>query len=135
MRNKLFYFYWSNPFKTLWKAHYVFKMPKLRIVFFNARRNEYCAKILDVIGMDVDWKTKYNEVRFEYSPKISIVLFRRLGMQITMNYPFDCEHCVWETILDYLYMNKTLEQSIKDNTWTNLYTQKEYNAKDFIKWC
>ena len=59
-----------------------------------------------VYNMDVQWKTKYNEVRYEFPPQFTFVFFG-LCLTITLHEPtggkYTSDDTYWEGILDYLY--------------------------------
>lgn len=80
----------------------------------------YLSKIIDIDISDVGWKDKYDSPRHEYDPYIYVCLFGCIGFKITFFKKWvdvDCQtqNCsmeYWEYILDYLYYNKNLRNSI-----------------------
>lgn len=65
-----------------------------------------------ILNFDVGWKTKFNEVRYEFPPQLSFVGFG-LSLTFTLHSPVTCTYCYddtyWESILIHLYMNKSGE--------------------------
>ena len=56
------------------------------------------------------WKTKYDDIRYEYPPQFSIVFFG-LSLTFTLHCPIQNKDCYddsyWESILLHLYRNKS----------------------------
>ena len=99
-----------------------FKFPKIKIYFgkiqyglpyflprkYSVKKKKYVDK--KWFSIDVQtllWKTKWNEIRHEHSPKISIILFNRqlvfiFGDNSTM------DMCRWEAYLYYKYRTKEI---------------------------
>ncbi len=65
-----------------------------------------------IINLDVCWKTKFDEIRYEFPPQLSFVGFG-LSLTFTLHSPITCTYCYddsyWESILIHLYMNKSGE--------------------------
>ncbi len=59
-----------------------------------------------VFNWDVMWKTKFDDVRYEYPPQFTIV-FLGLALTLTLHEPtggyYTCDDQYWEGILDWLY--------------------------------
>lgn len=114
-----------NPLKTIRKAKYYFKKPKLNIyigkVIQGFPLSKYShGKILTIWCNDICWKDKYNSPRFEFTPQVNIVFFRKWQIFLewrstTQEYNgFWCiEDCYWEAILWYLYYNKSPKEACK----------------------
>lgn len=102
------WFYWNNPFKTYNKIKHIFK-PLTWKMDHGPSSHLFCIE-----ARDVSWKDKWNSPRFEQSPFIYIDLFYH---GFLFRFTDDYEWIYWETILDYLYYNKTIEQACEDNVW------------------
>lgn len=113
----------ENPFKSWWKARKYFKLPKISIHFFsNPIYNcpyasfKWIGKILDIRSCDVQFKYKYDDIRYEYSPYIWVCFFKRFGFSINFNTYYKDEFgdtqllddFYWEYLLNYVYENKSL---------------------------
>ena len=65
-----------------------------------------------IINLDVGWKTKWDDVRYEYPPQFSIIAFG-LSLTFTLHCPVSKDYChddsYWESILTHLYLNKPRE--------------------------
>ena len=65
------------------------------------------------------WKTKYDDIRYEYPPQFSIVFFG-LSLTFTLHCPTEDTYCYddsyWEAILIHLYRNKSgnLKETINE---------------------
>lgn len=65
------------------------------------------------------WKTKYSEVRYETPPNILFKFFN-FEFRITLTWGDVLTDTIyWESILEYLYENKSIEEIINSNTWIN----------------
>lgn len=114
-----------NPLKTIRKDKYYFKKPKLSIyigkVIQGFPLSKYSlGKILTVWCNDICWKDKYNSPRFEFTPQVNIVFFKKWQIFLEWKSPvqeyngFWCiEDCYWEAILWYLYYNKSPKEACK----------------------
>lgn len=111
-----FDFYIENPFKTFNKIKKFFIKPKFNIVYNCWYYSKYNPKILSLYITDVIWKDKYNTPRFEINPKLDIILFRRWHFRL--EFGFDNGGCYdmtyWETALNWIYYNKTLQESVDE---------------------
>ena len=73
-----------------------------------------------IINLDVVWKTKWDTVRYEFSPQFSIIFFG-LSLTFTLHCPVESEYSsddsYWESILIHLYTNKSgeLKETIKQS--------------------
>jgi hypothetical protein len=72
-----------------------------------------------ILNYDVSWKTKYDEICYEFPPQLSFIGFG-LSLTFTLHSPLDCPYCYddsyWESILIHLYKNKSGE--LKDTIGT-----------------
>lgn len=60
------------------------------------------------------WKWKYDDVRFEFNPQMTLVLFGYC-VSIWLKAPYEYDYDYWESILTYLYKcDKDLEKTKKD---------------------
>lgn len=120
-------FFIENPIKTWWKCRKYFRFPNMSFhTFTHPMYNcpyatfKCIGKIIDVSIMDVMFKWKYDEIRFERSPYIWICFFRRFGFSINFHYYIKnefnerefCDDEIWEYLLDYLYKYKSLSKCI-----------------------
>jgi len=86
------------------------------------------------VNFDVGWKTKYDDIRYEYPPQLSIVFFG-LSLTFTLHCPIKDEYCsddsYWEAILLHLYRNKSgnLKEIIEQaGVWHRFSTDCRYFA-------
>ena len=124
-----FYFYIENPLRTYWKVKKYFKFPKLKCQFYKVPTNE--AKILSIESYDVFWKDKWDSPRHEYNPKIVISLFRNFHFRIDFTYYYNnSDHSMeyWESILWFVYYNKTLNQAVFEGSCWKTYN---YHTKKY----
>lgn len=107
----------ENPIKTWWKARKYFKFPSL---FVNVGKNGYglpcynTHRLIDIFILDVTYKWKYNDIRFEYNPQINILLFNKY--QLFISCKIKEPEIYWETLLTFLD-RKSIKQAVKKNTW------------------
>lgn len=102
-----------------------------------------------IINLDLGWKTKYDDCRYEFPPQFSIIAFS-LSLTFTLHSPlqndFCCDDHYWECILNYLYRNKldSLKEVIEDtgiwNSWgkdknsvSYFAVRPEYITKEYLK--
>lgn len=141
---KWIHYFLENPFRSWWKVRKYFKRPKLSFHVFshpvyNCPYATYntIGKILDISTVDVGWKTKYDDIRFERSPYIWVCFFKRFGFSINFHFYYKDEFNekqqfddgYWEYLLDYLYRGNNLAKHIP--TW--LGTSKIYKEYDYDK--
>ena len=127
--NKYFYFRIKNPLKTYWKVRKYFKFPKLICQFYKSPSND--AKILSIESYDIFWKDKYDSPRHEYNPQIVISLFKNFHFRIDFAYydnnsDYSMEY--WESILWFIYYNKTLNQAVFEGSRWKIYN---YHTKKY----
>lgn len=125
--------YWS-PFKPLKPVLYVGKIAKGTPYFFPRKwvkdksKPGYLTAISKVIGfdfVDLGWKTKFNDYRFEWSPMWSFVFFR---WQVALTFVAPHTDHYWESWLYYEYRTdktKSKKERLKEcmslysNIWTS----------------
>lgn len=65
-----------------------------------------------IINLDVGWKTKWDDVRYEFPPQFSIIAFG-LSLTFTLHCPikskYSSDDSYWESILTHLYLNQSGE--------------------------
>ena len=71
-----------------------------------------------VFNNDVMWKTKYDDVRYEFPPQFTIVLFG-ISLSITLHEPtggyYTNDDQYWEGILSYLHLcNNSVYETVKE---------------------
>lgn len=85
-----------------------------------------------IVNLDLGWKTKWDDYRYEYPPQFSIIAFG-FSLSFTLHSPetneFANDNHYWESILNYLYANKsnTLEEAVRVTGVWSLYKSKEGN--------
>lgn len=79
-----------------------------------------------IINQDVMWKYKYDDIRYEFPPQFTIVVFG-LSLTFTLHSPiyneFASDDRYWEAILNHIYENKSgsLKETIElCGIWTRL---------------
>lgn len=123
--NKYFYFYIKNPLKTYWKVRKYFKFPKLICQFYKSPSND--AKILSIESYDIFWKDKWDAPSQERDPIFVITLFNKYHFQIDFRYYYNNSNYsmeYWESILWFVYYDKTLNQAVFEGT-----SWRKYNPK------
>lgn len=116
----------ENPLKTWWKVRKWFRFPKPSIYFgpiIDGLPIGFPNKWIELHCYDVTWKDKYNSPRFEFVPQINLELFKK--WQLLLTFQTANNDVYWETILDIIYYNRSLQQAIKRNTWEQCYNKKE----------
>lgn len=124
---------YHNPFYYWWKVRKIFKRPKCHVSigkyiwFFGLPcRKEYYNRFLSINISNLGWKSKYDSPRHEWDPYIDICFFRTYHITFIFNY---CNKndiksntkniATWESILDYLYFNKSIEWCINNHVWNS----------------
>lgn len=135
---------WKNPFRTVWRARKVFKKPFWRIYIGPYHGGTYFhfeSFFLSYMTQDLLWKDKYETPRFEYHPRIDIVLFKFHHIHIHLESPRTLvnvddddyyEQMIW--FLDYCNsdIKKAKETwpykkySYEESTWP----YKKYNSEE-----
>lgn len=119
IHNKYFTFICENPLKTYNKAKKYFRKIKTKFKISFYKNN--CSKIIDFTSFDITWKDKYNSPRHEFNPRIQLSLFNYIHFVLEFILSKDdLENMVcWESILNWLFYNKNLQESINITSgWT-----------------
>lgn len=130
---------YNNPLYYWWKVRKIFKRPKIHLLkgkniwFYGLPcRRDYYNPIIDIHSSNIGWKFKYDEVRHEFDPYISICFFRRYHLVWVFNWITKDDKdsnirsmATWEAILDYLYNGKTIEECINGHVWISNYKKKD----------
>lgn len=115
--NKYFEWYWENPLKTYNKVKEYFLpiKPKFQWSFGKLQK----AKILEINSFDLTWKSKWNEPRHEYNPRIFISLFNYIHLYIewTLNKDSMDDMVYWEAVLNWIHYGKSLQEACT-NGWS-----------------
>lgn len=119
---------WNLPLYNWWKARKYFKKPQCHL-YINKCENsligpvyiEYYNKFIDFRFSSVQWKWKYDEIRYERPPYISLTFFRKYQISLVWtillydevgnNRDFDVNY--WEFLLSYLYDDKCEKNLLK----------------------
>lgn len=127
-------------YNTWEKVKDIFVKPSLK-VYFGKWKNDPNLPVwrrgpqflqFHIFNYDVCWKPKWDECRYEFPPQFSIIAFG-YSLSFTLHGPkcrFGCDDNYWESILNYLYNNKsnTLEEAIQNvGVWT------QYKNDDCVK--
>lgn len=89
-----------------------------------------------IVNLDLGWKTKWDDVRYEFPPQFSIIAFG-FSLTFTLHSPiqneFACDDHYWEAILNHIYMNKAgdLERTILLSGIWSKYNKKDEEIKFF----
>ena len=77
-----------------------------------------------IFNIDLVWKTKWSDYRFEFSPQFTIVFFK-WHLSWFLAPPKDCRvDSYWESILWYID-KRNLEKTFKNTShWTNMHTNE-----------
>ena len=98
---------WVNPL-GIWEKYgrKYFMRPKVKMGFGLRKYDGNVAKLLEVRGVDLGWKTKYSELEYESDPYIKVTLFGCITFHVDFIAPdykkemFDV--CYWEGILSMM---------------------------------
>lgn len=113
----------ENPLEEYKLARKFFKFPRLKLSFHKQipTKNSLDSKVFSIKCCSMSWKSKYNNLEFEYNPYIKIVLFNRWYIVLDFLAPDDGPNsepmCYWEGILSYMnhrYYNKDFGYTIKE---------------------
>ena len=86
---------------------------------------------------DVQWKYKFDDIRYEFPPKFSIIAFGRqltFTLQSPVQDDFALDDSYWEAILNHIYSNKTgtLKETIElTGIWKKLGQTKKDDVEYF----
>ena len=123
--------FWENPLGT-WKKHgkpyFRIPYPKLDayVMSKSDRRYYHGAALIDIVGVDMLWKTKYSMEEFEECPRITVTLFNILVIEMSLVAPKvkgDAEDiCYWEGMLtmmsnDSIPKEDALLKAYEENQW------------------
>lgn len=113
---------YGSPWRTWKKARKYFRFPNVRLctyirpfLFFH-----FWSWHDFIYVSDVTWKDKYNSPRHEENPCIAINFFNLIQFKLEFgrwfdNVDYSMEY--WESILCYVYYNKSLIESLKYSIW------------------
>lgn len=133
MNNKWIDWYWENPLKTYNKIKKYFRPIKTKYQWTFGFSNK--AKLLELNAFDVTWKSKWDEPRHEYNPRIFFSLFNYIHLYIEWTLKEKdsmCDMVYWEAALWWLYFNKSLPKAIDAISGWQDYN-KETNTYENIK--
>lgn len=138
---------YHNPWYHWWKARKYFKKPKCHLhkgkltwFFGFPCDKKYLNSILDIRFSSLGWKDKYNSPRHEWDPYISIVFFRKYQLLWIFNWINKKDKfsdtrsmATWESILDYIYYNESIEHCKKTHIWNNINTSEKITIDSNLK--
>lgn len=126
---------WENPI-GIWKKYGkpYFKFPKLSLSLYIRKKEDrkYYSPglVLDIVGQDMGWKSKYGILEYEQSPFIRITLFTWIVLEIVFVAPADNDRhddiCYWEGLLSMM----AYEEDKKDDALLKAYTNNIWEAID-----
>lgn len=100
-----------------------------------------------IYNFDLIWKTKYDDVRYEFPPQFTIVLFG-LSLSLTLHEPtggyYTSDDQYWEGILDWLYKyDKDLYKTVKfggiwnrgDESFFSVRPEHLVRLEDYQEYC
>lgn len=135
---KWFNYMFENPFK-IWgnkEIRQIFALPSIEFKIYNIiHERDFTNSIFGLYTIALSWKTKYYELEYESDPFIQINLFG-VCFQLKFSCPYNDDFVItasyWESMLQYydkLCKGKlpNLYLIIKQNTWTDCFTQKPNN--------
>lgn len=139
-----------SPFKPFKLRFYAGKVAVGAPYFYprkwiKSKKEGYLTAIPKKIGFDLvglGWKTKWGDVRYEYSPLLSFVFFE-WQVAILVNSPIEFESAYWESWVYYEYCTdkkKTKEERIKrckekaPQTWSSTNKEGVKIVKDYYKY-
>lgn len=95
---------------SVWDSKTRKKLKKWHLSWFPAKITLPMWLRFHITNLDVVWKTKWDDIRFEFPPQFSIIAFG-LSFTVTLHGPkcdeFACDDHYWEALLNYLYRNKS----------------------------
>lgn len=95
-----------------------------------------------IFDFDITWKTKYDEIRYEFPPQFTIVAF---GFSFTIlaaspksnekdNYSWLNNDSYWEGMLNYLYdCDKDIYKTVKAASYYSMHDDD--TKEEFKRWC
>ena len=100
-----------------------------------------------IYNFDLMWKTKYDDVRYEFSPQFTIVFFG-LSLSLTLHEPtggyYTSDDQYWEGILDWLYKyDKNMYKTVKfggiwnrgDESFFSVRPEHLVRLEDYQEYC
>jgi hypothetical protein len=128
-------------YKTYNKVSKYFSKPKIKFQYgklnnvitgnlYNDYHNEnHC--ILSLVIKDVGYKWKYDDIRFESEPIISLTLFNKWRFVWELNAPIEDDYMYWEMLLEYLYIyNENIEETKLNFGWKK--HKKDNNGNNIV---
>lgn len=125
---------YKNPLYYWWKVRKIFKKPPLHVHIGKYTYILLCDWIkspkIQLAFNGLGWKDKYDSPRYEYFPNILFKFFN-WEIRIFWSWQYQCDEGIimdsqyvsddayWETILDMVVYNKTLNEAMDRNTWQN----------------
>lgn len=134
----------ENPFKSYMRVCDIFKRPHIYFQWYKDNY-KYYAKILDISLSDVDYKYKYDTIRWEGDPSLDIILFRKIHLKWTLSWPWDMDNDhYWEQLLWTLNESKKDVEKAKEtwpwrdgynlSTWKNYFIKNGYSSNKRFTW-
>lgn len=121
-----------RTYDLMWKREVRKKLKKLHLGWIPVYITLPKWLRFDIDSWDVQWKTKYDEIRFEGCPIFRINMFG-FTLQFTTHCPvkneYSCDDHYWESILDYLYQEhpRNLKETIENvGIWHRLESDTWY---------
>jgi len=144
--------YWNSLnvfkcFREYWKVRKYFEAPCIKRYYYPyIKQHEYntdvyskCKwRILEIKVYPLLWKWKWNQVRHEYNPTFSIMLFNKWKWRYELHSPDAKEDLIyWESILNFLYddtCKSNLNKTYSENIWWSDYDNetKEYTKQNTV---
>ena len=102
---RYFDIYLEDPLKTYNKVKRWFKPIKPKFQWSFGKGPIF----LELKSFDVTWKSKFNEPRHEFNPRITLSLFNYIHLYVDFTTGDSMTDMVyWEAILDWIYYDKDL---------------------------
>lgn len=116
------YYYWLKLRKYFKRPNISFYCGKIHRFTGFPISDKYLNSLIDIRVCSLGWKTKWNSVRFEWDPYISIVFFKKYQLVWKFFYKNSDEQytknlATWEAMLDMIYYNKTIVQVFNEHQW------------------
>ena len=144
--------YWNSLnvfkcFREYWKVRKYFEAPCIKQYYYPyIKQDEYetdvyseCKwRILEIKVYPLMWKLKWDSIRYEYNPSVSITFFNRWKYRFELCSPDGEENLIyWESILNFLYDDKcksNLKETYLNNMWWGNYDNetKEYTKLNTV---
>lgn len=118
----------------MWDRHIRKKLKKWHLSWIKPVMHLPSWMRFKILNYDVGWKTKFDDIRYEFPPQLSFIGFG-LSLTFTLHSPLNCPYCYddsyWESILIHLYKNKSgeLKDTIEEaGIWHKLQEDVYYFA-------